>query len=652
MSARTALGRFFERAARRAVPDSPGCSPSLEAATARVRSALRTRTPAARTLGLREPEPAGQLLRPLLGWLAAGTPDPDGEAPLFDALAAIQLAHDASLLHDDVVDGAAARRDRPTLSARHGTAAALLEGDHVLTAAYRFAARSGSLAFTTWFADAVERTVAGEKRQAAARGAPLDLEAYAEIVEGKSGELFGIAAAAGALLRGDLAAAAGLRAAGRRLGRVYQMTDDLLDWCPHAGTGKPALQDEANGVWTWPAAFLPGGPSGVEGPRAGGQRFFSGGSESPARRALAFLRTEAAAAAAAFRAAGAADSRIREVIAGWVCMAADAVAREELFARDPVRDPDAWAARVTRGARLADAADWTRYFAAHARTFRFAARLFPGHWRRDVAGVYAFCRFTDDLADRQADLPPALGRAVLEEWEATARRAYEGEQTGIALLDEVMGTMRERGVPFRHVEDLVAGIRTDVDRPRFETMDELRRYTWRVASVVGLWLTELAGVRERAVLHRAATMGHAMQLTNVLRDIGEDLRRGRRYLPGELMARFGVSDRDLEDMASGRRAITPAYQALLEHLLQEAEEAYRVAFPALAALPGALARPAAVAARAYEGIHAALRRNGYDNFRRRAATGPLEKLALGAGALRDLGRLRGCGPLRRAVPQP
>lgn len=612
---------------------APPASPS---AALTVSARLGQAAERARDLGLPVPPLSGQLLRPrvvLAGARLAGV-EPDDR--LWLAALAIQLAHEASLLHDDVIDGAAIRRGARTTVERHGVARALVEGDHLLTAAYRVAAETGSLEFARSFADAVEATVAGEKQQAAARGSRLDWDRYLEVVGGKSGALFGCALSAGSMLAGRSVPV--LTGLGRRVGSIYQMVDDLLDYCPAAATGKPALGDFRGSLWTWVRAFVPELAEDAAEDELRLALFGSPDGRSPMRRALRRLRDEMDALLAALRAEGDDGGTVTGLLDGWFSRAEQAVAHEEmLIAR---ADAEARIRRLSGGRALASAADWESYFAEHGRTFRFAARLFPATARTRVAAVYAFCRLTDDLVDRQPDLSPGRRHRLLDAWHAAARCAYDGGESGIPLLQAAMRDMRTHRVPFRHAADLIAGARMDLDPVTFDTMDDLRLYTHRVASVVGLWLTELFGVHDPAVLDRAAAMGHAMQLTNILRDVGEDLERGRLYLPASLLRTRGLERADLE-MIRGSDAPVPApYAALCEELLALAERQYAYAFEALPALPGFFRRPVAVAARAYEGIHGALRRNGYDNLRRRAHTTVGEKVVLGARGLRDLWLVR------------
>jgi phytoene synthase len=278
--------------------------------------------------------------------------------------------------------------------------------------------------------------------------------------------------------------------------------------------------------------------------------------------------------------------------------------------------------------------------ARNSRSFSFAARFFPPAVGERVARVYAWCRVTDDLVDRAEGEGEEALEAVLDEWAGLSRRAYDGGGTGMELLDRAMGEMASAGIPFTYAAELVEGMRMDLRRESYPSLDRLRVYTHRVASVVGLWLTELSGVRDAATLRQAAALGHAMQLTNILRDVGEDWRAGRLYLPAELMRRHGVAVDAIGPMARGASPVSPAYAALVEELMRVAEADYAAALAAVPRLPGYFQRPVAVAGWVYRGIHRAIRRNGYDNLRLRARTGGVEKAALAAGALWELRRAR------------
>jgi 15-cis-phytoene synthase len=651
-------------------PDrTPDPADVLRAALATEARALHQR------LGIPEPAVGGKMLRPLMARAASGPGEPSVEV-LRGALA-IQMVHEASLLHDDILDDCALRRGEASLAARAGVAAALVQGDHLLTSAYRVAASTGSLAFVECFSRAVERTVAGEKAQARAAGRWLTEAEYREIIAGKSGELFGCAASLAAHLGKDPAAAARDQALGARTGEIYQMVDDFLDLCPSARLGKPPLLDLRQRKWTWPLAESgalafpdPADASEFDAFVAALFRRERGGAPSPMSRARDRLVARVNALVRDWRAEHPGDELVPGFLASWLASVNETLAREEAAAgkspggpgsgvRTESRDreegvaggvrgeamvevlSDAEAAAAVHGeaAALGGPGGWQASFARHARSFRFAARLFPAEQERLVAGVYAFCRFTDDLVDHAPDPDPRVLEARLGAWTGLVRRAWSHQDTGIPLLDEVLGETARRGVPALYAEELIRGVAMDLEPADYPDMAALRGYSYRVASVVGLWLTELFGTHAPVVLRRAEALGHAMQLTNILRDVGEDWERGRLYLPLDRMAAHGVDRAALGAAVRGGK-LPDGWTALMEELLAHAEADYDLAFEAIPALPVFFQRPVAVAARVYAGIHDEIRKNGHDTLTRRAWTRFPTKLRLGGRALLELRRTR------------
>lgn len=284
------------------------------------------------------------------------------------------------------------------------------------------------------------------------------------------------------------------------------------------------------------------------------------------------------------------------------------------------------------------------YLARNSRSFRFAARFLPDVQARQVAEVYAFCRLTDDLVDEAHGVGAEEMDERLLQWEALAHQAYCGVSTGIPILDAPLSRMGESGVPFKYASELIEGMRMDV-RPRlYANLRDLEVYTYRVAGVVGQWLTELVGVRNPWVLARAADLGHAMQLTNILRDVGEDLGRGRVYLPVDALARYGFEPGTFASPWGGISLPPPAYGALMEELMSAAERRYRMAFLGIPSLPDFFQRPSLVSALVYREIHTSLRKNGYDNFRLRAHSSTAAKLGIGVRAMWILPFIRNLFP--------
>lgn len=625
---------------------SPGADPAdpTLALLPRVRAALLNALASIELEGVAGVELSGQLIRALVSLAALQSVDAPPEG-FWQGVLAIQLAHEAALLHDDIVDGAATRRGAPTLVAEGGVARALLQGDHLLCAAYRSATATGSLPFVTCFARAVERTVAGEVAQGRAAGEVLGWRRYEEIALGKAGELLGCALAVAPVLEGRTDAGE-LFEFGRRVGLCYQMLDDLLDYCPAAQTGKPALGDYAQRRWTWVLEEVPDLPFGLDPQAVLDALHRPQRGQSAMQRALERLRgvTEWTRSAAALHLPG--DRVLTPLLTRWLGQAQAAVEREGAprGANAPHRPTGATTAETVLRERVPPFAGVEAYLAHHSHSFRFASRFFSRADAARVARVYAYCRITDDLVDRPT--PGVRGEELLDAWTSLSRRAHEGGATSFPLLDAVMREMADAGAPFTYAVELAEGMRMDLRGERYASLADLRCYTFRVASVVGLWLTRLFGVHDPEILKQAERMGHAMQLTNILRDVGEDWARGRLYLPSTLLQAYGVDEAELVRMRAGGR-IAPGYRALTEALIETAEADYDAALAAVPALPRAFARPVAVAAHVYRGIHREIRRRGYDNLRQRAYTAPLTKGALAARALWELARSPD-GPARGA----
>jgi phytoene synthase len=629
--------------------------------------------------GLPQPALDGKMLRPLAAYLTV----PEERRHELDdrfwwGALAVEMVHEASLLHDDILDDAPERRGRPTLSASAGVGPALVLGDHLLTAAYRAAAASRSPEFLEIFIRSVERTVAGEIAQERAQGRVLGEEEYRRNITGKSGELFRAVFSLPSCFLG-LGSVDAVGDIGAHLGCLYQMVDDFLDYCPDAERGKLPLQDFRQRKWTWPLGLIEDPEFDSTEAEILGRLFgrTAGGGETPMEVGVRRMEAEADSLLSELRAQGLETDLLGSFVGGWIRQLRRSTAEEVVrFSAAPVSGPEgspsasalslensypvSAPARSDREAvaYLTAAAEplghpeaRLAYFTEHAKTFRFASRLFPRDALEKVAGVYAFCRFTDDLVDEADGVSPGVLEIRLDTWLRLAANAFETGNSGVPLLDEVLGTARVHRVPFHYVEALVEGVRMDI-RPRsYATLEELRGYSYRVASVVGGWMTELFGIHDPWVLDRAFALGHAMQLTNILRDVGEDLQAGRLYLPLDRMEGYGV-DRDLlEAKARESSYMFPGYRKLVQELLAQADADYERAFQAIPALPSFFQGPVAVAARAYQGIHDEIRKNNFDNLSRRARTSAFRKLRLAGRALFELSLLnRRFGKVQAGLP--
>lgn len=242
----------------------------------------------------------------------------------------------------------------------------------------------------------------------------------------------------------------------------------------------------------------------------------------------------------------------------------------------------------------------------HSTTFWLGTCLMSGDRRRAARAIYAACRIGDDAAD----LHPRPREAVAH-WQTRIERAYLGRP--VEPWERALAwTVRRYDVPRRAFDALADGFRSDLGHVRMTTLDELDRYCFRVAGTVGLMIAPICGADGPAAEAAADQLGRAMQLTNCLRDVGEDLARDRVYLPAELMAANGVT---VADLRADRRTV--GYRRLMEDLAHEAEQRYEIGLAGLHHLRHH--RTAiAYAALQYRGILDELRASGFDNLRRRA----------------------------------
>lgn len=271
----------------------------------------------------------------------------------------------------------------------------------------------------------------------------------------------------------------------------------------------------------------------------------------------------------------------------------------------------------------------------HSRSFFFSTQLLPPEKRRAIRALYAFCRTSDDLVDTgSADPARALAAWVAQ---VHAPQAPPDNAVLLAWKD----TAARYAIPQSLTDELLAGIAMDLSVHRYATFEDLWLYCYRVASVVGLISMRIIGYQEPATSY-AVKLGIALQMTNILRDVGEDARRGRVYLPQADLERFGLRD---EDILSGLqrpadRASDERFRRLMRFEIGCANALYREARPGIALLSADGRLATAAAAEIYRGILGKVASNGYDVFTRRAYVPLAEKLLLLLRARRRLGALR------------
>lgn len=260
-------------------------------------------------------------------------------------------------------------------------------------------------------------------------------------------------------------------------------------------------------------------------------------------------------------------------------------------------------------------------------SFHAASRLLPGRVRDPALALYAFCRLADDAVDDSEDKAPAvLGlRDRLDQVYAGRPRNAPADRAFAAVVQDF-------DMPRALPEALLEGLAWDAFGKRYATLPDLLSYCARVASAVGAMMCVLMRVRDADALARACDLGLAMQLTNIARDVGEDARAGRLYLPLDWLEAEGIAPEALlHDPKPDIRL-----QRLTRRLLGEAEALYKRSEAGVPALPLAC-RPGIYAARhVYAGIGGAVARLGYDSVSRRGRTGSARKLGwLGLSVLRS-----------------
>ena len=173
---------------------------------------------------------------------------------------------------------------------------------------------------------------------------------------------------------------------------------------------------------------------------------------------------------------------------------------------------------------------------SRARNFYYSFLLLSAQQRKAMCAIYAFMRYCDDLSDE-----PGATRAAIDRWRAEMEEALEGRFGDHPMWPAFHHTVRRFGIPHQYFREMIDGVASDLEPRRIETFEELYRYCYQVASVVGLTIIHIFGFDTRSALPLAEKCGVAFQLTNILRDIREDAGRDRIYLPAEDLQRFGVS---------------------------------------------------------------------------------------------------------------
>lgn len=246
----------------------------------------------------------------------------------------------------------------------------------------------------------------------------------------------------------------------------------------------------------------------------------------------------------------------------------------------------------------------------NSKTFYVSSLFLAPEKRRAVWAVYAFCRTADDIVDRAA---PAHERLeAIDAWERGLIDAYDG-RAGDAIYVALSDAVRRFAIPIEPALQLLRGARIDVTVNRYETYDELRAYCYLVASTVGLLVMPILGTVAADAARYGAELGRAMQMTNILRDVGEDARMDRIYLPAEDLRRCGCTEASIL-----AEEVDEAFVRLMRFEIARVRAMYAEAEPGILKLEPQSRYTVRLALSLYRGILDRIAANGYDVFTQRA----------------------------------
>lgn len=255
----------------------------------------------------------------------------------------------------------------------------------------------------------------------------------------------------------------------------------------------------------------------------------------------------------------------------------------------------------------------------HSRTFYLASGLLPPDKRKSVRALYAFCRTSDDIVDHAVEPGDISREAALDLWRQRVLGACEDPDDLLVLA--WADTQATYSIPSLYAEQLIDGVERDLRQTRYSTFEDLTAYCYGVASTVGLMAMHIVGFSSPEALPYAVKLGVALQLTNILRDIGEDWCAGRLYLPQDEMARFGVHE---QNIAAG--LVDHRWRAFMRFQIERIRDLYAESLAGVKYLSRDGRFAIGTAAELYQAILIDIEAHDFDVFRRRAHTTPWGKL--------------------------
>ena len=258
--------------------------------------------------------------------------------------------------------------------------------------------------------------------------------------------------------------------------------------------------------------------------------------------------------------------------------------------------------------------------------FYYAFLTLPRRRRDALYAVYAFCRTVDDIADLgdERGVDRAAQRTELERWRRDVARCYEPDgRPEHPIAVGLARAVSEFAIPRDALLAIIDGVEMDLDQVRYETAEDLYPYCYRVASAVGLCCIEIFGYTDPRAREYAVNLGTALQLTNIMRDVGADARAGRVYLPREDLRKFGVTT---DDLRAGR--YTDEFVSLMRHQAARARQFYRAAHDAFPAADARSLVAAEIMGRIYRALLDEIEARGFRVFEERVTVPTGRKLAI------------------------
>ena len=255
--------------------------------------------------------------------------------------------------------------------------------------------------------------------------------------------------------------------------------------------------------------------------------------------------------------------------------------------------------------------DYCREKAQTSQSNFLASFRFLSAPQRDAMTIlYAYCRELDDIVDDSRD--PSIARTMLAWWRQDLAKAYQAQATSEHPVNQALRSIHPIfRLPESELTDIINGMEMDLHHSRYATFDDLKYYCYRVAGVVGRLIARILGYTQDATLQYAETLGLALQLTNIIRDVGEDARMGRIYLPQDELAQFNVNENSILSATP-----TPEFAALMQFQFNRARETYRQAIAMLPAADKKAQKAGLIMASIYYALLLEIERDGLANVLR------------------------------------